>query len=350
MSKTAKKCEEKVFDIAVGRRPKVLLLGNGPCRAFGGFSWDGLLDAIKDEATYPQKADRYDMPMPLKAAMLAGDDLAKNMRAIIAPENTDAQADIRWESFVNCPPELGGYLRQLLALDFDYILTTNYGYELEATLLKSPCSRKESIEKLQCYTQVRRAQPKFMLNTFNRVKRDGKYYDIWHIHGEARKPDSMIIGHNYYGRLLEHIVNRVNQSEEFRQIVRDFRKGKPVRVGSWVDAFMVGDVYILGLGLGFSETDLWWLIDQKWLWRELGGRTTYFANRVGEEISNPCPLKKDHSCSTAADYVAEDECHRLMMQAKGVRWQELRAQDYRECYRKAYEIMSDSLMPVGAGK
>ena len=32
---------------------------------------------------------------------------------------------------------------------------------------------------------------------------------------------------------------------------------------SWVDYFMLGNVYIVGLGLDPSEADLWWLINCK---------------------------------------------------------------------------------------
>lgn len=32
---------------------------------------------------------------------------------------------------------------------------------------------------------------------------------------------------------------------------------------SWIDYFMLGDVYMVGLGLDISEMDLWWLISCK---------------------------------------------------------------------------------------
>lgn len=32
---------------------------------------------------------------------------------------------------------------------------------------------------------------------------------------------------------------------------------------SWLDYFLIGDVYIVGLGMSLSEIDLWWLVNCK---------------------------------------------------------------------------------------
>ena len=33
--------------------------------------------------------------------------------------------------------------------------------------------------------------------------------------------------------------------------------------GCWLDSFVLGNVNILGLGMDFSELDLWWLLNRK---------------------------------------------------------------------------------------
>ena len=38
---------------------------------------------------------------------------------------------------------------------------------------------------------------------------------------------------------------------------------KEIYIKSWIDAFILGDVYIVGYGLDWSEMDLWWLINRK---------------------------------------------------------------------------------------
>ena len=36
-----------------------------------------------------------------------------------------------------------------------------------------------------------------------------------------------------------------------------------LKIRSWMDYFMLGDVYIVGLGMALSEMDLWWLVNCK---------------------------------------------------------------------------------------
>ena len=50
---------EKEF-IIEKKRPQVLFLGNGICRAFGGMSWNGLLDELKEKNQYVYSP--YDIP------------------------------------------------------------------------------------------------------------------------------------------------------------------------------------------------------------------------------------------------------------------------------------------------
>ncbi len=34
-------------------------------------------------------------------------------------------------------------------------------------------------------------------------------------------------------------------------------------VKSWVDLFFVSDIHIIGLNLGYEETDLWWVLNKR---------------------------------------------------------------------------------------
>ena len=45
---------------------------------------------------------------------------------------------------------------------------------------------------------------------------------------------------------------------------------------NWIDAFIMGDVYILGLGLDFSETDLWWLLNRKFNEKANHGKVYFY--------------------------------------------------------------------------
>ena len=242
--------------------PQVLFTGNGVNLAFGGKSWSGLLRNLSERTDLP---DALDCPMPLQA--------------IIYTENRlrDAMQGRKAELFGSV--ETAGqlrFLRKLLSLPFDEAITTNYSYELEATALS--CQHNIPEATLRTMTQhspaVSRAEPRCLLHTFNLVPLGGRDARVWHAHGEARKPDSMIIGHYYYARLLGKMIRYLDGRAKEHQ--RAAREGLPQKIDSWAEAFLFGDVYILGFGFDLSEFDLWWLLNRKKREKAPHGRTLFF--------------------------------------------------------------------------
>lgn len=321
------KVKETEFNIFEGKRPRVLLLGNGVCRAFGGMSWNRLLDKIKNKDEYPLDADKYIMPMPLKAAMLTGNTLATRMRELVEDRAPAGDDDINWTSFVKTTPDMQERLRKLILNNFDYVLTTNYSYEIERSLLNTRFNTPDVIGRLMNYHEVDHPQTQFLINTYNLAGG----VPVWHIHGEARKPGSMIIGGYYYGKLLKRCVERLDgytdpdrekgkpvkkaagKTQEFK---KNIQNEKPQKIGSWVDAFVLGDVYILGLGMDFSESDLWWLIEYKRDNPSVCGRTLFFEPKVDCEGS--CVVDKTKECGHAANYVGESRCKSYLLKTCGV--------------------------------
>lgn len=244
------------------RKPQILLLGNGINRAFDSCSWDELLCSID------RRRERYDIagfhvPETLKAILLTEDNVDKALKskkhelANLGTEKHERQTRL---------------LRRLLALPFDEILTTNYSYELETAALGSREVTENALRRMQGHSdEVSRAESRFLLHTFNKIETERGERRIWHIHGEARKPNSMILGAYFYGNLLGKLVelNRKRGNYFLRTQPGEFPKIK-----AWSDAFIVGDVYILGFGFGFSEADLWWLLNRKK--REPGVGMVYF--------------------------------------------------------------------------
>lgn len=73
--------------------------------------------------------------------------------------------------------------------------------------------------------------------------------------GNSDAPASSFFLMTKYARLVHHIL------AYNKNLGRDFEKYRnEFKFKSWVDYFLVGDVYTLGLGLDFSEFDLWWLL------------------------------------------------------------------------------------------
>ncbi len=311
--------KEKEFSISEGKRPCVLLIGNGLCRAFGGMDWDSFLDDIKDRHRFPEPAKNYCMPMPLKAAMLSDGKLAEKMRQ---------QKAMRFDLFSSSNPEQRKAISLLVNAGFDYILTTNYTYEIECALLNTDNLTEKKIAKLMSTVGIDHPQTQYFINTFNNAGDK----PVWHIHGEARKPDSMIIGQYCYGNLLFRYKEYLDKKgKDYARLA----KGDGIlKVESWLDAFVFGDVYIVGFGFGFSETDLWWLLEKKLL-TEKHGRTVFF-----DPIS-----KKD--VTSSSQIIEEGECKKHLFSIYGVEYKDLEFtvsenEDYKLFYNKVYDYLIDS--------
>ena len=231
-----------------GRRPRVLLLGNGLNRVYGGASWAGLLEKInRTEYTLEQIKG---IPLPMQAVLLSRDHVDESLK------------DLRQE-LTQCElhPWLDLQLKKLLAMPFDCILTPNFTYELECAM--DPDFLKVPYRNRRCRRHtaaVKQSEKRFMLHTYYDLPLAHGPTPLFHIHGEARKPDSVILGHYFYGTLLFSYDNYLTQRapEQFYRLDR----GQGVLL-SWLDYFILGDVYTLGFGFDTAEIDLWWLLCRK---------------------------------------------------------------------------------------
>ena len=227
--------------------PQIILIGNGINQAYGGISWSELLSKICVRNDYYTEA--LTSPMPLQAILLTNDNIKDALR-----NNKEAfYGEIR-------SPEQEQALLSLLDMDADDILTTNYSYELEAAAIGektvSDCRLRRMNERTCDKTELR-----YLLHTYNRVPYKERSLRVWHIHGESRKPDSMILGHYWYGNQLSRIKAELDE----RKNTYTFRQNHGLEIGydSWIDSFILGDVYVLGFRFDASEFDLWWLLNRK---------------------------------------------------------------------------------------
>lgn len=231
-------------------RPQVLLLGNGMNRVYGGASWAGLLQKINrtDFTTEQVKS----IPFPMQAVLLSEDHVDDSLKEL-RQELTQCEVH----------PWLDEQLKSLLSLPFDCILTPNFTYEVEHAADPAFAVQKTWFRKHQRHTPaVQRAERRFMLHTYYDLPTQRGSVPLFHIHGEARKPDTVILGHYYYGNLLfcydDYLSRRVPQR---RYPLSEGAEGLPVM--SWLDYFILGDVYSLGFGFDTAEMDLWWLLCRK---------------------------------------------------------------------------------------
>lgn len=227
--------------------PQILFIGNGLNLAYGGLSWSRLIETIAARDDFDWR--KSEMPMPLQAILATNNQIRTSLKT--HKELFRGQIETEDQMYV---------LQTLLSMGFDDILTTNYSYELEEAALQKNVLNDREITKLMRYT-TKNAETHYLLHTYNQVMFGNIENHIWHIHGEIRKTDSMILGHYWYGNLLRRIQDELEKRKD--SYARFQRENKPIERSSWVDSFILGDVYVLGFGYGLSEIDLWWLLNRK---------------------------------------------------------------------------------------
>lgn len=226
----------------------VLLLGNGINRAYDrqAVSWTDLLDKMTTIENMPKHES---LPFPLEMVLRTND----HVNEVLQKYNKDLYGVVE-------DNRLRSILTKVLKMGFDEILTTNYDYALEGTAryprkVTDNWLKKKSMKHT---SEVKQAENTYLLHTYQEAECEGVVNRIWHIHGDARRPGSIVIGHYMYVNLVskwrEKIKERVNK-------YKNWDATQPSEC--WLDSFVLGNVYVLGLGMEFCELDLWWLFNRK---------------------------------------------------------------------------------------
>lgn len=259
--------EKQIEPYMLNNRPKCLLIGNGINRYFKEQSWE---EMIKEELSVSEQDCSFE---DIK-------NMPSTMQIVVA---TRDQVDVRMKYLsdhlmnLNMTAEKIAFLQGLENLPVDDILTTNYSFELEAT-----CGMQ-----LRKTTYSASLKSSFELENKDKRLRLFQYYEtpnqkrIWHIHGDVAKPDTMLMGHYYYAKQLRAVQDCVAKSVRRYQYCQ--KENLPFAAYSWIDQFLVGDVYILGLGMYMCETDLWYLACCKK--RNFPDTKIYFYDLEIKEIS-----------------------------------------------------------------
>lgn len=247
---------------------KAILVGNGVNRLGSNqsFSWGALLQELKDIYGIDVDLDNIFKPFPL-----AFDEMLHRK-----PGNSDFKAKIRvlkQRISTSISNQLAGkkgyneYHQKLASLSYDDILTTNYDYSLQKSIVPGFMDIKN---KLAHNKQER----KYSLKRNYKIPDVEKY--IWHIHGElfdsrshsessnSYPEQSIMIGYEHYTSYLERIQENIKgksgtQKVESQSLMVRLRNGKLSPF--WTDIFFTHNLDIVGQSFDFSENHLWWLIN-----------------------------------------------------------------------------------------
>ena len=233
----------EIVTIDVQNLPKVLLVGNGVLLLNNGMGWSELINSlVPDGVSVP---DVSKVPYAMQPEAIRGTDVEEVQRLISDNIKSQVPHDI---------------LKQLVFMDFDAILTTNYTYEIEDALTggKWNESRRRSSHKTLY------GSPHVRYNTYkcNLVKDvNGREIPVFHIHGEQSRKHSMVLSYYSYADAVYHLIEmnkrRKNEYEEHQE------NRLPLVCESWLDYFLMGEVYAVGFGFDLSEFDIWWAIERK---------------------------------------------------------------------------------------
>lgn len=147
---------------------------------------------------------------------------------------------------------------ELLQLDCENYITTNYDYVLQKVLLGN-----KSTSELQNKGLIK--ETKYSVFRHNTLE-DKKF---WHAHGEINHPNSIALGFEHYGGQLQQFRNYTVSGTNYTNNKKN-RKSLHRRLiendlynDSWIDLIFKEEIHILGLKLGYEETDLWWLLTNR---------------------------------------------------------------------------------------
>lgn len=239
----------------MAKAPKTLFIGNGVHQLSSNhISWRKLVEELATEAGAPYVLDRLDdKPFTLVYEEIHAAYVKKRHGKGDKESPERSLKGLVAESVGKLQPN--DYLRTMVKLDFDHIVTTNYDYAIEQALGDDNGT-----------TSGRKVETKYSAHRFRNA--GGK--KVWHIHGEVENPWSICLGNDHYAGYLHKLREMVVTKKEDDRLDDRGRIGSYVHsywqsgvIDSWMQLFTTGLLDIVGFGMDYTEIDLWWLIGNR---------------------------------------------------------------------------------------
>lgn len=242
-----------------------LLFGNGLNQVTGdGPSWNYLLEQLKGSKSF--KHSSLTNTMIYERIFLERDKPSLEKEIDIKEEVASMMKDIKG----------GEFYHKIIDLNFENYITTNYDYAFRNTLGIS--SINENTEKVY---SIRR-------------NLDFENLKVWHTHGEIDNPKSIQLGLDHYAGYISKIDSYIKGNYEYQKdgiskkvdsIIEKLKKNTYDNV-SWIELFFNTNIHILGLGLDYSEIDLWWILNKRarlMIDSDINNRIIFYTNRIDEQ-------------------------------------------------------------------
>lgn len=145
------------------------------------------------------------------------------------------------------------------------IITTNYDKGIEI-ILCNICGYDEITPKGMV------AEIIYSIRTHKEFinKKTGHHVKLWKIHGDISRIQSVTLGFDQYcgsiSKLSNYIKGKYSSDKGVKCTTPMEEKCRNENLFdgiSWAELFFRTNVYIIGLGLDFSEIDIWWLLNKR---------------------------------------------------------------------------------------
>lgn len=244
----------------------VIFFGNGLNRVSEGLDWKNLIKQVSgsDYIEGLSNTLQYDVAFLSKKLNYKGDSSVSpaenNFKKELADEIIKSQKN----------SQISEVYQKLAAMPVEDYITTNYEYCLEAALMANGYDDANESEKEQYRFIPYIKESVYSLHRCHAfIKKDGakvKIKRIWHIHGEAKNPASIMLGYNHYGSTLGRMANYYNGKDIYKSLgilqnrLSSLSTSEPK---SWIDLFYMKNIHIIGYGLDNAEIDIWWLLGKR---------------------------------------------------------------------------------------
>ena len=226
----------------------VVLIGNGLLRTSVDSSCDKIIDDAKKASGCAINNDILKgLPFPQRIVVASKDNVNEDVKRIARELDVQSNND-----------KLNDLIREVMTIPTDTIISTNYSFEIEKCVYGKFTRNMHWEKRGWTKDEISNKEKKTHLYEYISLELDQYNKKIWHIHGNAHCPSAIVFGHYYYGKLISEIIHYVAQFIKNYKTAQ--KKGYSYEKKSWVDCFLLEDVYIFGFGLDISEIDLWWLI------------------------------------------------------------------------------------------
>lgn len=284
--------EGKIYNLE-DRRPQVLLLGNGLVYDEG-ISWSELLRSIRREEAsleglWEGEEDSGKPTVPNNIfcdATAIVKDRERQNACVKAFSTAQKKNKASAGSAAKCGNHDDDLIQLFLSLCPDAILTTNYTYQIEDRIRPGYSALSNDTKRKYAYNGGARTKDgRFIIRTRNVFGED--LPEIWHIHGELRRKSSLVLTHDEYFREVKYIYDyNAKRGNDYLEFRNDFK------VKSWIDYFMIADIYVVGLSFDFSEFDLWWLLNRRQRENAGVGNICFYEMEDKDTYSKICALRQ----------------------------------------------------------